>query len=130
MKIRAYEIEFTEGGDTIWVHSDKGTTPMRIKCNGKIVVHRLDEIQTTSIQLMVGGDIHVMVPKKREPLTAKTLAQHERRQEKIEKELEEFGWTRRECGGWEDPLGNAPTHLPASQAHVIATQRLKPRARK
>lgn len=121
MKIAVREIEFEEGGNTIWVHSPKGTTPLRIKCNGKIVVHRNQTDKCASIQIMLGGNIHVMLPAKK--LTERGLA-------KMEKDLEEMGWTRQDCGGWEDPMGSVAVHLPTTEAHAVGTQRLKPRARK
>lgn len=38
-----------------------------------------------------------------------------------EKALEECGWTRQDCGNWEDPITGS--HEPASRAYEIATQR-------
>lgn len=64
MKIHACEIEFEEGGRAIWVHSPDGTTPLRIQCNGEIVIHKLSDVQHLSIDLNVVGNINVHAPNK------------------------------------------------------------------
>jgi len=116
MKIPVCEIEFEEGGKAIWVHAPDGTTPLRIQCEGAIVVHALSNVQHMSIDLRVANNIHVM---------ARAVPLDECGLEKMERELEEAGWLRRACGMWEDPQA-AVSHLPTTQAHAVFTARSKP----
>jgi hypothetical protein len=60
VKIPATEIEFHEGSNTIWIHSPKGGTVLRIKCMGKIEVHKCTSPISHS-DLVVQGNIHFCV---------------------------------------------------------------------
>lgn len=56
IKIPVCELEFEEGGDTIWVHSPKGMTVLRIKSMGGI------ECSECLDNLVSHGDILVHDP--------------------------------------------------------------------
>jgi hypothetical protein len=57
--IPAAEIEFVEGSHTIWVHSPKGGTVLRIKCTGKIRVQTCKDSPISHGDIMVDGDITI-----------------------------------------------------------------------
>lgn len=53
-------VEFDDGGNTIWIQSEGGTT-LRIKCTGKI---RTDMCETSPIShcdIIVNGDINFCI---------------------------------------------------------------------
>jgi len=62
--IEACEIEFYEGGNTIWVHSALGATVLRIQCTGQIEVRKACENPVAHSDIQVQGNIDVCVPKK------------------------------------------------------------------
>lgn len=61
--IEACEIEFYEGGNTIWVHSPLGATVLRIQCTGRIEVRKACENPVAHADMQVQGNIDVCVPK-------------------------------------------------------------------
>jgi hypothetical protein len=56
------EVEVREGHHTLWVHAPDGTTLMRIKCTGKIVIDDSCASPVAHSDLVVQGDIHICVP--------------------------------------------------------------------
>lgn len=63
-KISVSDIEYEDGGKAIWVHSPNGTTPMRVQCAGNIRVAYTTR-GAPFIDVLVGGDIVVCLPKKK-----------------------------------------------------------------
>lgn len=59
IKISAAQIEFYEGGNTIWVHSPQGGTILRIKCTGKICIEQCQNSPISHGDIVVHGDIIV-----------------------------------------------------------------------
>lgn len=61
IQIPAACIEFVEGGNTIFVHSPKGATVLRIKAvgSGRIVVNRKCENICSHSDIFVEGDIEI-----------------------------------------------------------------------
>lgn len=57
------ELEFHEGSRTIWVHSPKGGTVLRIKCTGQIKVHKCTTNPISHGDILVRGDIEMCVTK-------------------------------------------------------------------
>ncbi len=53
------EVEFNEGGNTIWVHSPSGATILRIKTTGRINVRSECENVCSHADMIVNGDIEV-----------------------------------------------------------------------
>ncbi len=53
------QLEAQVGGNTIWVHSPKGATVLRIKCTGKIIAHVDCSNPVSHADLMVEGDIEL-----------------------------------------------------------------------
>lgn len=58
------ELEFHEGSHTLWVHAPDGTTTLRIKCSGAIVVDQHCTSPVTHGDITVAGDIHICLPRK------------------------------------------------------------------
>jgi hypothetical protein len=65
--IKVSEIEFHEGQQTIWVHGRDGTTALRIKCTGKIVVDSACISPVAHADMIVHGDINICIPRKDKP---------------------------------------------------------------
>lgn len=61
-QVEVVELEFDEGGHTLWVHSPKGATVLRIKCSGKIILERSCRNIVAHSDIYVQGDITVCVP--------------------------------------------------------------------
>jgi len=59
--IPAAEIEFDEGGNTIWVHGPQGATILRLKTMGKINVRTACENICSHADIIVPDDIEVCV---------------------------------------------------------------------
>lgn len=59
ISIPAAQIQFQEGGNTIWVHSPIGATILRIKATGKIVVDDKCINVCSHSDMAVTGDIHI-----------------------------------------------------------------------
>lgn len=56
-------LEFDEGGNTIWVHSPRGATVLRIKTlGGKIVVNNECSNTVSHSDIIVEGDIEMCMP--------------------------------------------------------------------
>ena len=53
------QLEFEEGGDTIWIHSPQGCTTMRIKTMGKIVVDKCNTSPVSHCDIMLDKDINI-----------------------------------------------------------------------
>ncbi len=64
--IKAAQIEFNEGGNTIWVHGPEGATILRIKSTGKIKVSRECENVCSHSDMIVEGDIEICLVEKKE----------------------------------------------------------------
>ena len=62
--IEAAEVETNEGGNTIWVHSPNGSTILRIKCTGKIIVNACCINDVAHSDMIVQGDINLCLPGK------------------------------------------------------------------
>ena len=59
VRIPACEIEFVEGGNTLWVHSPTGGTAFRVKVTGKITSTRCETpIGPSHSDAVVQGDLH------------------------------------------------------------------------
>lgn len=56
------QIEFYEGQQTIWVHALDGTTMLRIKCTGKIIVNSQCISPAAHGDIIVPGNIHICIP--------------------------------------------------------------------
>lgn len=54
-------VEYMPGGNTIWVHSPKGATVLRIKCTGKINVRQTCVNVVDHSDMMVQGDIDICI---------------------------------------------------------------------
>jgi hypothetical protein len=55
-------LEFDEGHHTLWIHSPKGATVLRIKCTGKINVSPGCLNPVAHADIRVEGDIDICVP--------------------------------------------------------------------
>ena len=62
-QLEASQVEFYEGQQTIWIHAPDGTTMLRIKCTGKIVVDNVCGAPNAHSDLIVQGDINICIPK-------------------------------------------------------------------
>jgi hypothetical protein len=63
MKLNVCELEFNEhGGNTIWIHAPNGSTTLRIKCTGKVIMDHCVTSPVSHGDLLVQGDIHICVP--------------------------------------------------------------------
>lgn len=60
--VEAAQIEFNEGGNTVWVHAPNGATILRIKCSGKITVDNQCINVVAHSDMLVSGDIHMCLP--------------------------------------------------------------------
>jgi len=69
IQIPAAQIEFNEGGNTIWVHSPLGGTILRIKTMGKITVNAECENICSHSDMIVKEDIHVCLSEDAKKLT-------------------------------------------------------------
>ncbi len=56
------QLEFHQGENTIWIHAPDGTTMLRIKCTGRIVVNDHCISPVAHCDLMVVGNIDFCVP--------------------------------------------------------------------
>jgi len=54
-------VEFTVGGNTIWVQSPEGGTVLRIKCTGKVLADRCQNSPISHGDMYVSGDIEMCV---------------------------------------------------------------------
>jgi len=54
-------MEFMNGGNTIWIHSPKGYTILRIKTKGKIIIDKCDQQGYSHCDIMVEDDIKICV---------------------------------------------------------------------
>jgi hypothetical protein len=61
IKIPVAELEFEENGNTIWVHSPKGATVLRLQTRGKILSKRCKDNAVSHVDISVPGDIQVCV---------------------------------------------------------------------
>jgi len=61
VNIKACEIEFINGGNTIWVHSPLGGTVLRIKCSGEIKTEACTNSPISHGDILVHGDINFCV---------------------------------------------------------------------
>ena len=57
------EIEFTDGGNTIWVHDRRGGTALRIKCTGKIITEKCNISPLSHSDILIEGDIKFCLSK-------------------------------------------------------------------
>jgi hypothetical protein len=71
--IEACEIEFYQGGNTIWVHSPLGATVLRIQCTGRIDVREACENPVAHADIQVHGNIEVCVPTKMKRITRQRM---------------------------------------------------------
>lgn len=63
--IPAAQIEFYEGGNTIWVHAPNGGTILRIQCTGKIKANPDCENICSHSDMQVQGDIEICLVQKK-----------------------------------------------------------------
>jgi len=61
VKIKVAELEFVNGGNTIWVHSPLGGTVLRIKFSGKITMEQCKDSPISHADAMVDGGINICV---------------------------------------------------------------------
>lgn len=64
IRIPVAELEFEEGGNTIWVHSPIGATVLRIKTMGKIVVDKGCQNVCSHSDILVQEDIEMCLVEK------------------------------------------------------------------
>lgn len=71
-------MEFDDGGNTIWVHGDRGGTVLRVKTKGTIHVRDGCELVSHS-DIVVDGDIHFCVSDdvKTPPADGTRVTQHQ-----------------------------------------------------
>jgi hypothetical protein len=55
-------LEFEESGHTIWVHSPRGSTVLRIKTLGKIMVNRDCQNSVAHVDVITSDDIEICIP--------------------------------------------------------------------
>jgi hypothetical protein len=60
------QLEAYSGSDTVWVHSPKGATVLRLKCTGEIVIDRACANPVAHADLLVEGDIRLCLPPENE----------------------------------------------------------------
>jgi hypothetical protein len=60
--IDAAQVEFVEGGNTIWVHSPTGATILRIQTKGKIRVKQACINSVAHSDMVVADDIEICIP--------------------------------------------------------------------
>ena len=61
--IEVAQIEFNEGGNTLWIHTKNGSTALRIKCTGKITSEACQNSPFSHGDIFVEGDIHLCLGK-------------------------------------------------------------------
>jgi hypothetical protein len=59
--LQVSEIQFADGGNTMWVHGTDGSTTLRIKTTGKFIMERCTESPCSHADIMMQGDVHVCV---------------------------------------------------------------------
>ena len=60
--IQVSQLEFYEGGNTLWVHGPDGGTVLRIKCTGQVKVNPECENSCPHSDMTVRGDIEICIP--------------------------------------------------------------------
>jgi hypothetical protein len=55
------QIQFTDGGNTMWVHGVDGSTTLRIKTTGKFIMERCKDSPCSHADIMLQGDVRVCV---------------------------------------------------------------------
>jgi hypothetical protein len=63
--IPVVEVEFEEGGNTLWIHAADGTTPLRFKATGKITSQVCKNSPVTHGDAMIDGDLCICIPPKK-----------------------------------------------------------------
>lgn len=53
------QIQFAEGGNTLWVHGPHGGTTIRIKCSGKIITDICKNSPISHCDIIVPGNIEI-----------------------------------------------------------------------
>ncbi len=61
--IDAAQIEFVDGGNTIWVHGPEGGTVIRIKTLGKITTERCTTSPISHADIVVRENVHICLAK-------------------------------------------------------------------
>ena len=59
IQVPVAQLEFEEGGNTIWIHSPIGATVLRIKTMGKITTQKGCENVCSHADIMVKEDIEI-----------------------------------------------------------------------
>ena len=59
ISIPVCELEFVVDGNTIWIHSPRGATVLRIKTTGTILVDVCDSNPVSHFDINVEGDIKI-----------------------------------------------------------------------
>jgi hypothetical protein len=57
------QIEFVEGGNTLWVHGPSGGTVLRLKVTGAITSERCESSPVPHGDAMIPGDLSICIPK-------------------------------------------------------------------
>lgn len=57
INIPVFEIEFVDGGQTIWIQNNQGGTAMRIKCTGKIITDKCLTSPQSHCDIVIQGNI-------------------------------------------------------------------------
>ncbi len=57
------QIEFTDGGNTIWIHDRRGGTALRIKTSGKIITDICNNSPLSHADIIVDKDIDFCLSK-------------------------------------------------------------------
>lgn len=58
-RIPVAELEFDSNGNTLWVHSPRGATVLRIKTTGKIHAQKCTDNPCSHADMMVEDDINI-----------------------------------------------------------------------
>lgn len=61
-QIQAAQLEFVEGGNTIWIHAPDGSTILRIKTTGKVASTVCDVSPSAHGDILVKEDITLCIP--------------------------------------------------------------------
>jgi hypothetical protein len=61
----AAQIEFVDGGKTLWVHGPTGATVLRLKVTGKITAASCETSPVPHGDAIISGDLVICIPKRK-----------------------------------------------------------------
>lgn len=62
--IAASQIEFVEGGTTLWIHGPTGSTILRLKVTGKVMTAKCETSPVPHGDAIITGDLTICMPKR------------------------------------------------------------------